>query len=77
MLLAFAGIVGYTTLKQGLGSGWERRESGGGGADCDSSSGHGDGGVAVIDADFGAVPSAEKRSECGGGDEGKAIRRTR
>eukprot|EP00752_Nemacystus_decipiens_P017783 g15944.t1 len=31
MALALAGIVGYTTLKQGLGSGWEGRGSGDGG----------------------------------------------
>lgn len=31
MALALAGIVGYTTLKQGLGSGWESRGGGGGG----------------------------------------------
>lgn len=32
MALALSGIIAYTTLKQGLGSGWENRGAGGRGS---------------------------------------------
>eukprot|EP00903_Cladosiphon_okamuranus_P010526 g9956.t1 len=54
MALALAGIVGYTTLKQGLGSGWESRGKGGSGS---GSGGGGEGGGGVE-----LMPSGQEQS---------------